>query len=347
MISYLPRTVFSVLLLAMLVVVATQVSPPGATASTPAEIKQCRQGVYSVFRFKPNVPRQQRRKAVNVICTSMEIVGPPGPPGQPGPNGEPGAPGTPGAPGAPGAPGTPGGPGPTGPTGFGVTGPPGPTGPTGPVIGVSGSTGATGAQGVTGPIGIQGPTGNTGANGATGETGPTGSTGSTGATGTTGTTGATGATGASGVDSLVEAHLDIPTSVGPVQAISLALWQSDYNPTGSFNPVTGMFTAPSSGKYVIDGTVVGGPNSAVSFSQTAGASLRTMVNGIQVDSTPMAELNVNVVLVLSLRAPINNAQTTNRTVVNLNAGDQVQLEINNQSNLFQEFFGDLSISRLP
>lgn len=144
----------------------------------------------------------------------------------------------------------PGATGPTGPTG--ATGPQGITGPTGPI----GATGATGVQGVTGPTGPQGPIGPTGATGATGATGPqgisiigpTGPTGPQGITGPTGPQGATGPTGPSFNEAAMvhdETELQIPTN-GVIRFNSTNLSNGI-----TYNPVTGEFSLPSDGQYLI------------------------------------------------------------------------------------------------
>lgn len=347
------------------VLAALFAAPVPASSSTPAEIRQCRLAVYSVFKFKPGVARKKRRAAVNTICTTMEIVGPRGPKGNPGKPGSPGSPGTPGTPGSPGTP------GPTGPTGAGVPGPtgpagqpgstgptgpslPGPIGPTGPTgdtgvtgpIGMSGDMGPTGATGVTGPPGATGEAGTTGATGVTGIQGPTGTTGVTGPTGETGPTGATGATGAMPI--LVSSVSSFsPQVMGPNAISTINNWDTGYDPYGAFNPVTGVFTAPVTGRYMIEPNVTTGPASATTVYSSTPPSLLTNVDGIDEKVQSFPVFNVNIALVLTLATPIQYSQASSTHVQNLAAGSVVQVQVYNPTSSNFNTYGDLKITLIP
>lgn len=126
----------------------------------------------------------------------------------------------------------------------GVTGPTGPTGPCG-CKGPTGPTGATGRQGPTGPTGpqgIQGPTGATGATGATGVTGPTGPQGIQGPTGPTGP-------GVETLNSYAMVHDETDSMVGQQQP--LLFQTTNISNKITYNPLTGDFTIPEAGIYII------------------------------------------------------------------------------------------------
>ena len=127
------------------------------------------------------------------------------------------------------------------------TGPTGPTEPTGP----TGQCGCTGPQGATGATGPQGRTGDTGATGIQGPTGPKGATGSTGPTGPTGPKGATGSTGPTGgsFQSYAMVH-DLSNSTVPVQN-PILFQNTNLASKISYSPVTGDFSIPEKGIYII------------------------------------------------------------------------------------------------
>lgn len=126
----------------------------------------------------------------------------------------------------------------------GVTGPTGPTGPTG----ATGTQGVTGPTGPTGPQGITGPTGATGTPGVSGPTGPTGPQGITGPTGATGATGPAG-TPATNLDSYAMVHDETNSTVSHNQPI---LFQTtNISNKITYNPLTGDFTIPEEGIYII------------------------------------------------------------------------------------------------
>ncbi|MBK5232032.1 MAG: collagen-like protein [Thermoleophilia bacterium] len=193
-----------------------------AAAAVPAQVKQCRIMVKTVFTFKKKVSKKKRTKAIKLPCGTGSAVTPgsPGPTGSSGANGKPGATGPKGTTGA------------TGP-GAGGTGPEGPIGPTG-IAGATGQRGATGATGIGLP-GLEGPTGErglTGLDGVTGTTGLEGVAGLIGPTGLQGIPGLDGLTGATGLGGLP--GLDGVTGATGLEGVTGATGlQGLLGPTGS------------------------------------------------------------------------------------------------------------------
>ncbi|UKL01086.1 hypothetical protein [Brevibacillus brevis] len=202
-----------------------------------------------------------------------------------------------------------------------------------PSSSTGGITGATGATGATG-VGITGATGTTGATGisVTGVTGATGTTGNTGPTGATGETGATGATGATGPAFTTENFSAFLSTVTLNESSQLVDWStaSPYYGSPSFNPLTGTYTVPATGTYAIKATI--------NYETTA-----TITDNLGPEITPAFEvqritptatsliigdfpiLNVNIALVLTLRAILGAGTITLAGDVQLNAGDTLGL----------------------
>ncbi|MBP1969342.1 hypothetical protein J2Z83_001446 [Virgibacillus natechei] len=215
--------------------------------------------------------------------------------------------------------------GPTGPTGdTGEMGPIGPTGDTGE-IGPTGPTGDTGEVGPTGPAGDTGEVGPTGPTGDTGEMGPTGPTGDTGEIGPTGPTGATGPN----VATTGFSARRTPTTLATTNQLGDWTVSSPNFSSESFNPTTGDFTVPESGRYAIKAIVSYTTTAAISVSLGTGIDPSFVIRRTSPTTTDLITglfplLNVNV-LVLSLRAILGNSSVTLTGDVELNEGDVIGL----------------------
>uniref|UniRef100_UPI003B501CA2 collagen-like protein n=1 Tax=Virgibacillus massiliensis TaxID=1462526 RepID=UPI003B501CA2 len=241
----------------------------------------------------------------------------------------------------------------TGTTGDSITGSTGPTGAQGPtgVTGDTGDTGATGdsitgSTGPTGPTGAQGPTGATGDTGdtgatgdsITGSTGPTGlqgPTGATGATGPTGTTGATGTTGDTGPTGDIVTATGFSANRAPSSVTAdtqLEDWSvaSPFYTSPDFDPVAGEYTVPVTGRYSIKAVISYSTTAAITVSLGAGINPAIVVQRTSPTVTDLITglfpvLNVNVALVLTLRALLGSGQVTLEGDLELNAGDVVAM----------------------
>ena len=206
--------------------------------------------------------------------------------------------------------------GPIGPTGSSGSGATGFTGPTG-VAGFTGPTGATGFTGPTGSTGFTGPTGETGFTGPTGsgETGFTGPTGETGPTGS-GSTGFTGPTGPtadspSAGDYTWAYKTDGQIAITPAGFSNILFTQTPQLVDWTYNIITGLFTALTTGVYVVDYTVLG---------HDAGASLmsvRAAVNGAEV---------VGSAVTLALQSASSDVMYDNSFLISINAADTFALQ---------------------
>ena len=247
---------------------------------------------------------------------------------QRGPTGPQGPRGCPGPPGPRGPRGFPGPQGPTGPQGIrGIDGPTGPQGPQG-IQGIQGPTGPQGPQGIQGPTGpqglqgVEGPTGPTGPQGLQGIEGPTGPTGPQGLQGIEGPTGPTGPQGLQGVEG--------PT--GPTGPQGLAVTEnsmSAQNTTGdTISVILGGTVVPLPNNQNLDGFVADGTNSTftvpttgtylltynISVTAALLMSSRVLVNGSEIPSTVFAPA-------------VSAANFTATTIVNLTAGDEIELQL--------------------
>lgn len=121
------------------------------------------------------------------------------------------------------------------------------------------------------------------------------------------------------------------TSTGGTQSASgpvTAGWTQVYS-TGGFDVPTGTYTVPATGIYKISASVNYAHLSAISISIGAGVNpsmqIRKVVGSAEVLRGVFPILNVNVILVLTLRALINTGTVPIDGTVALNAGDQLQL----------------------
>lgn len=243
--------------------------------------------------------------------------------------------------------------GPTGPTGAqGVAGPTGPTGETGAmgaqgVVGPTGATGPAGTQGVAGPTGptgppgvqgVAGPTGPTGTQGIAGPTGPTGPTGTqgiagpSGPTGPTGPTGATGNTGPTGPTLTSEGFSAFLSTLSVSASAQLTGWTvtAPYFNSGNFNAATGNYTVPVTGRYIIQATINYATTAAISVALGGGINPAFVVQRTSPTVTNLITglfpvLNVNIAILLVLRAILGSGTVTLAGEVQLNAGDVIGL----------------------
>nr|WP_282435642.1 stalk domain-containing protein [Paenibacillus sp. SZ31] len=193
-------------------------------------------------------------------------------------------------------------------TGDGAKGDKGDTGATGPV-------GAQGASGPAGPQGHVGPQGNSGPVGAQGPAGPAGPQGDPGPAGT----------------SFTSEGFSVTGTTYSINSSTLFLnWNetSPYYGSPTFDPATGIFTAPDTGRYTIHATVnykIGAPIN-VSMGRDIDPVFTVKNNGnIDLIKGYMPFLDVNIPLVLTMRTVLGSATVTLTGDVELQAGDQVGL----------------------
>jgi Collagen triple helix repeat (20 copies) len=182
------------------------------------------------------------------------------------------------------------------------------------------SVGPTGATGITGAIG---DTGATGATGATGETGATGATGSTGVTGTT------GATGPAFTAENFSAFLSTVTLSASSQLVNWST-ASPYYSSPSFDAETGTYTVPTTGTYAIKATINYETSTAITASLDEGITPAFEVRRLTPAETSLIIgdfpiLNLNIALVLTLRAILGAGTITLAGDVQLNEGDTLSL----------------------
>ncbi len=103
---------------------------------------------------------------------------------------------------------------------------------------------------------------------------------------------------------------------------------SPYFTTPAFNPTTGIFTVPTTGRYSFEATI--NYSTAAAITVTLGAGINPSFAIRQNATTNLISglfpvLNVNVALVLTLRAVLGNGTITLAGEVDLNAGDTIDL----------------------
>ncbi|MGV2882369.1 stalk domain-containing protein [Paenibacillus taichungensis] len=209
----------------------------------------------------------------------------------------------------------------TGPVGAqGASGPAGPQGHVGP----QGNPGPAGAQGPVGPQGDPGPVG------AQGPVGPQGDPGPAGAQGPAGLAGPQGDPGPAGTSFTSEGFSVTGTTYSINSSTLFSNWSesSPYYGSPTFNPATGIFTAPDTGRYAIHATVnykIDAPIS-VSIGRDIDPVFTVKKNGnIDLIKGYMPFLDVNIALILTMRTVLGSATVTLTGDVELQAGDQVEL----------------------
>jgi len=185
----------------------------------------------------------------------------------------------------------------------------------------------TGATGPTGEIGATGVTGATGATGTTGVTGPTGPTGATGPTGTTGATGVTGPTGPNVALTGFSAQRAASTISATSQLGGWSVTSPYYTGTG-FNAATGSYTVPITGRYSMKAIISYTTTATVSVALGAGVSPTFVIRRTSPTVTDLVSglfpiLDVNILLLLTLRTILGDASVTLTADVSLNAGDVI------------------------
>lgn len=171
------------------------------------------------------------------------------------------------------------------------TGPTGPTGPIGPQgSGVQGPRGPPGLLGATGLQGIQGPPGADGDPGAQGIQGPTGPEYQV----TVASTAKDGTIGVLAIGRTVYTNY--------TELLDLA---------NNFDPVTGVFTVPTSGFYQISGDI------------------NTALLGLGASITYSIDVNGTSVISVPALLVVGSTFSFSKTIIlNLNAGDQIVLSMN-------------------
>ncbi|WDI05008.1 hypothetical protein PUW25_17050 [Paenibacillus urinalis] len=103
-----------------------------------------------------------------------------------------------------------------------------------------------------------------------------------------------------------------------------------YYDSATFDEVTGNFTVPTTGRYTINATINYSTTAALSISLGAGVNPAFVVQRTSPTTTPLISglfpvLNVNVALLLTLRAILGNGTVTLTGDVQLTAGDVIGL----------------------
>ncbi|WP_145921904.1 stalk domain-containing protein [Paenibacillus sp. O199] len=199
--------------------------------------------------------------------------------------------------------------------------------------GDTGATGPVGAQGASGPAGPQGhvgPQGNPGPAGAQGPVGPQGDPGPAGAQGPAGLAGPQGDPGPAGTSFTSEGFSVTGTTYSINSSTLFSNWNeaSPYYGSPTFNPATGIFTAPDTGRYSIHATVNYKIDAPISVSIGRGIDpvFTVKKNGnIDLIKGYMPFLDVNIALILTMRTVLGSATVTLTGDVELQAGDQVEL----------------------
>jgi hypothetical protein len=209
-------------------------------------------------------------------------------------------------------------------------GPPGPRGPRG-LRGVRGPVGPQGEAGPAGPQGEQGIQGETGLTGPQGEQGLQGPQGEIGPVGPQGEPGPTGPQGEPGPAFAQEGFSASSSALGVSSTQQISQWSvnSPYYSNINFDALQGIYTVPSAGRYALFATFNYQTTAALSITLGSNVNPAFIMRRIN-DNTDLVSglfpiLNVNVVLILTLRAVLGSGTVTLAGDVELNAGDEIGL----------------------
>lgn len=152
----------------------------------------------------------------------------------------------------------------------------------------------------------------------------------TGPTGPTGSTGPTGPTGPDFASTSFSGYISSLSGVSSSSQFTNFSVASPYFGNSAFNPTLGNFTAPANGRYDIEATINYSTTAALSVSLGSGINPAFVVRRTSPTTTDLITglfpiLNVNVALVLTLRAILGSGTVTLAGTVELNAGDVVGL----------------------
>ncbi len=197
---------------------------------------------------------------------------------------------------------------------------------------MTGATGVTGVTGATGVAGVTGATGEAGVTGATGEAGITGATGEAGVTGATGVAGVTGATGVTGPNVALEGFSAYKPSLAVSTSAQLTAWTvtNPFYDSPTFDETGGNYTIPVTGRYSIEATINYSTTAALSLSLGAGINPAFVVRRTSPTTTDLVSglfplLDVNIALLLTLRAILGSGTVTLAGEFELTAGDVIGL----------------------
>ncbi|WP_309252361.1 stalk domain-containing protein [Paenibacillus spongiae] len=272
--------------------------------------------------YGATVEWNQSKKMVMLTTNAAETKGITGPKGDKGEIGDKGEKGDKGDKGDQGPAGSTG---PSGATGNkGDQGSAGPAGPAGP----QGSVGPAGQEGPQGPAGAVGPAGPAGPQGPVGPTGPEGPQGPAGAVGPAGPQGPAGSGGTNFAETGFSAFLP---QLNTAQSARLTGWSTaaPYYGGANFNP-TGSFVVPATGKYTIKATINYQLTAPQNVSLGAGVNPYFSIKRTAPSQTELLKgylpiLDVNIALVLTLRAALGSGTVTLEGDASLTAGDTIEL----------------------
>ncbi|OZQ74520.1 hypothetical protein CA598_31565, partial [Paenibacillus sp. VTT E-133291] len=154
----------------------------------------------------------------------------------------------------------------------------------------------------------------------------------TGTAGVTGATGTTGVTGATGPNIQAEGFSAFLPTLSVSSSSQLTGWTvtSPFYSDPSFSPVTGNYTVPTTGRYSIEATINYSTTASISISLGSGINPAFIVQRTSPTATNLVSglfpvLDVNVALLLDLRAILGSGTVTLTGEFALTAGDVIGL----------------------